>query len=340
MTTENEYVEPSRILAQFGTPKNVREEDTIPTSVPKLRKKRCNSDLLPSAPSSFSMSDTTRSETDTIESSNWEVTDYEYTKMLGKELDDNLLFITREYQNESISNVNGLPDALASEKSLIRQMNKIHNYLKASDWVQNPDDVKRYIRLRKKRFTLASQYRNHRDRVLFLVEKHIETYLNLPGLSMKMKDLLRDLDDNRDDNKFMDILKQADQRMISIDEAINQVNSQEFQSMGSIFEFDDFTAGINDDAPAKFSDDEGLTLKLKTSGTQNIRDKFIKVPGHVEEHPALKDLGKFDSRAKDNLTVNMTHVEASPAVTEFKVRNDQIPDPGLALPPALKKLTT
>ena len=344
MATDNEYVEPRRILAQLSTPKSTREEDTIPTSVPKLRKKPCNNDLRPSAPPSFStsetthMSDATRSDTDTTDSSSWEVTDYEYTKMLGKKLEDNLLSITRGYQNESISNINALPDALASERLLIKQTNMIHNYLKLFDWVQNPEDVKRYIRLRKKWFAIASRYRNDRDRVLYLVEQHIEPYLSLPGLSIKMKDLMRELDENSDDNKFMDMLKQADQRMMTIDEAVNQLNSEEFQSMGSIFEFDDFTVGMNDDALAKFSDDETLTLKLKTSVAKDNKQRGKEVSNLIVEHPALRNLGEFDPRRGTNLTVNMSHVEATPPATEFKVRTDQVPDPGVALPPTLENL--
>ena len=113
MAQENIYVEPRETPSQPSTPKSMREEDTVPTSVPRLRKRRCNSDLMPSAPPSFSPSDTThlsdmtRSDTDTTDSSNWEVTDYEYTKMLGKKLEDNLLLITREYHIDSISNING-----------------------------------------------------------------------------------------------------------------------------------------------------------------------------------------------------------------------------------------
>ena len=343
---ENEYVEPMRTLAQLNTPKSECEENNIPTSAPRLRKRHCNKDPMSSAPLSFStsdtthMSDSTRSDTDTIDCSHWEVTEYEYTKMLGKTLDDNLLFITQNYQGESISNINGLPNALASEKILIRQTNKIHNYLKSSDWVQNSDDVRRYIRLRKKWFKIASQYRNYRDKVLFLVERHVEPYLSLPGLSAEMKNLMRDLDNNSYDSKFMDILKQADQRMMDIDEIVNQVNSPGFQSMGSIFELDDFPKDINNDALAKFSDDEGVTLKLKTSGdfARNGREKIRKIPSHVEEHPALKGLGGFDFKENNNLTVNMAHVETSAPAMEFKIREDRAPDPGVALPPTLENL--
>ena len=54
MAPDNVYVEPRRVLAQLSTPKSIRDEDTVPTSVPKLRKKPCNNDLRPSAPPSFS----------------------------------------------------------------------------------------------------------------------------------------------------------------------------------------------------------------------------------------------------------------------------------------------
>ena len=65
---------------------------------------------------------------------------------------------------------------------------------------------------------------------------------------------------------------------------------------------------------------------------------FITRGYHNEQHPALKGLAEFEPRKGTDLTVNMTHVEITSPATEFKVRTDEVPDPGESLPPALENL--
>ena len=303
---QNLYETPRPNPIPIGTSRNHEEEPETPTSRPRVTR-RIISPSAPRSPNlslsdSVGLSDTSRSEGDS-ESLIWEINDHEYTTMLGKSIEDNLITITNGYDKKLIKNINSLSQAITSEKKLVMQTNNMQDQLRTISWTNNPIEINKYVKQRRKWYTIASKYKTDRDRVLHGIEQNTEDTLNLPGLGENTKMLLRDLENSIESNQFISMLKQISERMIQLDENIDQhesEHSEHLQSMVSLFDFEDLTPCMADNVVAQFSDDElhiGKLNKLGLGGSNTIQ---------IKEHPALKDLGKHDPRRNTDLTVFMT----------------------------------
>ena len=242
---------------------------------------------------SIERSDTSRSESE-YESIMWDVTDYEYTRMLGRLLEDNLLTITSGHDKELMKDIDLLSQAITSEKKLIKQTNSMHDQLRSDSWIHSPSEIDRYITQRKKWYTVASRYKNKRDKVLHGIERATLT-LGLPGCGENMTKLMKELEDSIDSNEFIRFLTLTDARMMKLDETIDQqdsgIYSDHLQSIGSIFNYEDFTLRMTDD--------------MEYKGNISIAHEQGYPYKQVNEHAALKDLGKYEQRKGTDLTVLM-----------------------------------
>ena len=305
----NVYETPRPVHKHDDNPQSVRARLTPrrPTPIPdKETHHLSSSEVTRPEPSAPSISSTSSSRPE-IAMGNWNFSDNKSNKMLGRFFEDNLAAITSK-NPDLLDNVDALPEAILTEGKLIQLTNRAGCFLEKETWLKDPIDIKRYTNIRNKWFYLASKYKNQRSDVLYSLETNLSSNMNDPEIDEEVKKLLLELCESGQYNNFVNALKQVDSRMTSLDESVSKMQQDQFESLGSIFEFEDYTQNMDDRTIAKFSD-EDISKKRptppRTDRENTSRGNDALKTGPTKEHWALRGLGDHDPKHRTSLTVNM-----------------------------------
>lgn len=294
----------TRLTPRRGTP--IPDKEHYGTSIPET------SIHEPSAPSlaSFSSSNLEAA------TGTWTIQDNSSNKMLGKSFDDSLATIT-SMDADLLDSIDALPGAVLTESKLMQLTNRARQFLESETWLKDPISVKKYINIRNKWFFLATKYKNQRSNVLYTIETNLQSFINDPTTDQTTQKLLLELCESGQFNNFVNALRQVDARMSKLDESVSRLQQDQFESLGSIFEFEDHTQNMDERTLARFSD-EDISKPRKTTPKKHIGttsdDDFIDDPKgrhrnttriSTKEHWALRGLGDADKGQRTDLTVNM-----------------------------------
>ena len=280
-------------------------------------------------PSAPSLTSTSSSNLETATEA-WTFHDNNGNKMLGKPFDDNLAAITSK-DADLLDSIGTLPGAILTENKLIQLTNRAGQFLESENWLKDPLSVKRYTNLRNKWFYLASKYKNQRNDILYTIETNLQSFINDPTTDEGTQKLLLELCESGQSNNFLNALRQVDVRMTKLDESVDRMQQIQFESHGSIFEFEDHTQNMDERTLARFSDEDIFKTKVTTprrdTGStleDNIRDdpqdrRKDTTKHTTKEHWALKGLGDADKGQRTNLMVNMMTGAGRPGGTESGV---------------------
>ena len=280
-----------------------------------------------------------------IATETWTLGDNNGNEMLGKSFDDNLAAITSK-NADLLDNIEALPWVILTENRLMQLTNRAGQFLGSEAWVKDPISVRRYTNIRNKWFYLALKYKNQRSNMLYAIETNLPSLINNPTTEEETKKLLEFCKIGQFNN-FEDALRQVDARMTRLDESISRIEQDQFESLGSIFEFGDLRQNMDEQTMARFSDEDIPKTKIATpkkniGGTpgDDARDdskkrcKDAHKTSITKEHWALRGLGDADKGQRTDLTVNM--MTGAEGLSQSQVGNE--PGVGRILNQELEKI--
>ena len=148
--------------------------------------------------------------------------------------------------------------------------------------------------IRNEWFYLAKNYKNQRSDVLYIIENNLSSFLSDPTTDAETKRLLLELYESKQYNNFINLLRQVDARLAMLDESVSRVQQDQVESLGSIFDPDDYTL-IMDDKD---------TRKARSAGGEDYGAVSEK-RGPTREHWTLRGLADHNQFRPADLTVNM-----------------------------------
>ena len=219
--------------------------------------------------------------------------DFNSGMLLGRYFDDNLATIASG-DPVLLDIVDSLPGAILTEEKLMRLTNSIGSFLASETWMNEPLDVKRYLSIRNEWFYLAKDYKNQRSDVLYIIESNLSSFLSDPTTDAETKRLLLELYESKQYNNFINSLRQVDARLAMLDESVSRVQQDQVESLGSIFDPDDYTLIM----------DDKNTRKARSAGGEDYGAVSEK-RGPTREHWTLRGLVDHNQFRPADLTVNM-----------------------------------